>query len=114
MHLSELKALHVSQLLEMAIGLEIDNANRMRKQELMFAILKKRAKSGEQIFGDGTLEVLPDGFGFLRSPETSYLGEHRRHLHHRHPRSGASTSTPGTRSKARSARRRTASATSRW
>jgi transcription termination factor Rho len=73
MHLSELKALHVSQLLEMAQGLEIDNANRMRKQELMFAILKKRAKSGEQIFGDGTLEVLPDGFGFLRSPDTSYL-----------------------------------------
>ena len=73
MHLSELKALHVSQLLEMAIGLEIDNANRMRKQELMFAILKKRSKGGEQIFGDGTLEVLPDGFGFLRSPETSYL-----------------------------------------
>jgi len=73
MHLSELKAMHVSQLLEMAIGLEIDNANRMRKQELMFAILKKRAKGGEQIFGDGTLEVLPDGFGFLRSPETSYL-----------------------------------------
>jgi transcription termination factor Rho len=73
MHLSELKALHVSQLLEMAGGLEIDNANRMRKQELMFAILKKRAKGGEQIFGDGTLEVLPDGFGFLRSPETSYL-----------------------------------------
>ncbi len=73
MHLSELKALHVSQLLEMAQGLEIDNANRMRKQELMFAILKKRARSGEQIFGDGTLEVLPDGFGFLRSPDTSYL-----------------------------------------
>jgi transcription termination factor Rho len=73
MHLSELKALHVSQLLEMALGLEIDNANRMRKQELMFAILKKRARSGEQIFGDGTLEVLPDGFGFLRSPDTSYL-----------------------------------------
>ncbi|HXY21735.1 MAG TPA: Rho termination factor N-terminal domain-containing protein, partial [Burkholderiaceae bacterium] len=73
MQLSELKALHVSQLLEMAATLEIDNANRMRKQELMFAILKRRAKSGEQIFGDGTLEVLPDGFGFLRSPETSYL-----------------------------------------
>jgi transcription termination factor Rho len=73
MQLSELKAQHVSQLLEMAATLEIDNANRMRKQELMFAILKKRAKTGEQIFGDGTLEVLPDGFGFLRSPETSYL-----------------------------------------
>ena len=68
MHLSELKAMHVSALLEMAIGLDIDNAARLRKQELMFAILKKRAKSGEQIFGDGALEVLPDGFGFLRSP----------------------------------------------
>ena len=73
MHLSELKALHVSALLEMAVGLDIDNAARMRKQELMFAILKKRAKSGEQIFGDGALEVLPDGFGFLRSPDASYM-----------------------------------------
>ncbi len=73
MHLSELKSLHVSKLLDWALELGIDNANRMRKQELMFAILKKRAKEGEQIFGDGTLEVLPDGFGFLRSPETSYL-----------------------------------------
>lgn len=73
MHLNELKSLHVSELLELAQQLEIDNANRFRKQELMFAIMKKRAKSGEQIFGDGVLEVLPDGFGFLRSPETSYL-----------------------------------------
>ena len=73
MHLSELKSLHVSKLLEWALDLGIENANRMRKQEFMFAILKRRAKEGEQIFGDGTLEVLPDGFGFLRSPETSYL-----------------------------------------
>ena len=73
MHLSELKSLHVSQLIEMATGLEIENPQRMRKQELMFAILKRRAKTGETIFGDGCLEVLPDGFGFLRSPETSYL-----------------------------------------
>jgi transcription termination factor Rho len=73
MHLNELKAQHVSQLLELAAGLEIENANRLRKQELMFAIMKKRAKQGEQIFGDGVLEVLPDGFGFLRSPDTSYL-----------------------------------------
>jgi transcription termination factor Rho len=73
MHLSELKALHVSQLIEMAIGLEIENPQRLRKQELMFAILKRKAKTGETIFGDGCLEVLPDGFGFLRSPETSYL-----------------------------------------
>lgn len=73
MHLTELKTQHVSKLLEMAAELEIDNASRLRKQELMFAIMKKRAKQGEQIFGDGVLEVLPDGFGFLRSPETSYL-----------------------------------------
>jgi len=73
MHLNELKALHVSQLLDMAAGLEIENPNRLRKQELMFAIMRRRAKQGEQIFGDGVLEILPDGFGFLRSPDTSYL-----------------------------------------
>ena len=73
MHLSDLKALHVSQLLDMAAALEVDNAQRMRKQELMYAILKKKAKLGETIYGDGTLEILPDGFGFLRSPETSYM-----------------------------------------
>ena len=73
MHLSELKAQHVSQLITMASGLEIENANRLRKQELMFAILKRMAKTGESIFGDGVLEVLPDGFGFLRSPQESYL-----------------------------------------
>ncbi len=73
MHLSDLKQLHVSQLLDMAFSLEVDNAQRLRKQELMFAILKKKAKSGETIYGDGTLEILPDGFGFLRSPDSSYL-----------------------------------------
>ncbi|HJY06981.1 MAG TPA: transcription termination factor Rho [Bryobacteraceae bacterium] len=73
MHLSDLKALHVSQLIEMAVQYEIDGSNRMRKQELIFAMLKNRAKKGDSIFGDGTLEVLPDGFGFLRSPDTSYL-----------------------------------------
>jgi len=73
MHLSELKSLHVSALLDMALTHEIDGANRLRKQELIFALLKNRAKKGESIYGDGTLEVLPDGFGFLRSPDTSYL-----------------------------------------
>jgi transcription termination factor Rho len=73
MHLSELKSQHVSALLDMATANEIDGANRMRKQELIFALLKNRAKKGESIYGDGTLEVLPDGFGFLRSPDTSYL-----------------------------------------
>ena len=73
MHLSELKSLHVSQLLEMAIANEVDGANRLRKQALVFALLKNCAKKGEPIFGDGALEVLPDGFGFLRSPDISYL-----------------------------------------
>ena len=73
MHLSDLKNLHVTELVEMAITNEIEGANRLRKQELIFALLKNRAKKGEAIFGEGTLEVLPDGFGFLRSPDTSYL-----------------------------------------
>ena len=72
MHLNELKALHVSEVLKQAEALEIENTGRMRKQELMFAIIKKRARAGEQVFADGVLEILPDGFGFLRSPDTSY------------------------------------------
>ena len=72
MHLNELKALHVSEVLKQAEDLEIENTGRMRKQELMFAIIKKRARAGEQVFADGVLEILPDGFGFLRSPDTSY------------------------------------------
>jgi transcription termination factor Rho len=73
MHLSDLKNLHVGELVDMAVKNEIDAANRLRKQELIFALLKNQAKKGESIFGGGTLEVLPDGFGFLRSPDTSYL-----------------------------------------
>jgi transcription termination factor Rho len=73
MHLSELKAQPISQLIEMGEALEIENVTRMRKQELMFAIMKKRAKAGEQVFGDGVLEVLPDGFGFLRSIDSSFM-----------------------------------------
>src|SRR5258706_2089248 len=73
LHLSELKAHHVTQLVEMAVANGIENASRLRKQDLIFALLKNQAKKGASIFGDGTLEVLPDGFGFLRSPETSYL-----------------------------------------
>jgi transcription termination factor Rho len=73
LRLAELKNLHVSELLDMATQSEIEGANRMRKQELIFAILKARARKGGSIYGEGTLEVLPDGFGFLRSPDTSYL-----------------------------------------
>ena len=73
MHLSDLKHLPVIELVEMALAQEIESASRMRKQDLIFAILKSKAKKGDSIFGDGTLEVLQDGFGFLRSPDTSYL-----------------------------------------
>ena len=73
MHLSDLKHLPVTELVDMAIANEIENASRMRKQDLIFAILKNKAKKGDSIFGDGTLEVLQDGFGFLRSPDSSYL-----------------------------------------
>ena len=71
MYLSELKLKHVPELVDMANTAELEGANRLRKQELIFALLKSHAKKGEAIFGDGTLEVLQDGFGFLRSPDTS-------------------------------------------
>jgi transcription termination factor Rho len=73
MHLSELKNHHVSQLIEMATTDGIEGANRLRKQELIFALLKQHAKNGEVIYGDGCLEVMSDGYGFLRSSDTSYL-----------------------------------------
>lgn len=95
----------------MAAALEVDNAQRMRKQELMYAILKKKAKLGETIYGDGTLEILPDGFGFLRSPETSYMAMTSIF---RPRRFAASIFIPATRLKAKSAFRRTVSAISHW
>ena len=73
MHLSELKRSTSRSSSRWPIANGIENANRLRKQDLIFALLKSQAKKGESIFGDGTLEVLPDGFGFLRSPDTSYL-----------------------------------------
>lgn len=76
MHLSEIKDLHIAQLLEMASSHNIEGASRLRKHDIIFAILRKHAETGETIFGSGVLEVLPDGFGFLRSPDTSYLASH--------------------------------------
>ena len=73
MHLSDLKHLPVAEIVDLAIADKIENTGRMRKQDLIFAILKNKAKNGEPLAGDGTLEVLQDGFGFLRSPEASYL-----------------------------------------
>jgi len=76
MHLSEIKDLHVADLLNMATTLGVENATRLRKQDLIFAILRKKAEGGEVVVGDGVLEILPDGFGFLRSSATSYLANH--------------------------------------
>ncbi len=73
MNLSELKLKQISEIINIADSLGLDNVSRTRKQELIFAILKRQAKSGEDIFGDGVLEILQDGFGFLRSPSGSYL-----------------------------------------
>ncbi|WP_101066749.1 transcription termination factor Rho [Roseovarius salinarum] len=73
LNLSDLKAHSAKDLLSMAEDLEIENASTMRKGEMMFSILKERAEDGWIVFGDGVLEVLQDGFGFLRSPEANYL-----------------------------------------
>jgi transcription termination factor Rho len=73
MKLQDLKAKKPNELLEFAEELEIENASSMRKQDMMFAILKELAERNVEITGDGVLEILQDGFGFLRSPESNYL-----------------------------------------
>jgi transcription termination factor Rho len=73
MNLTELKKMPVPQLVELAQSMEIEGIGRSRKQDLIFAILKAQAKRGEDISGDGVLEILSDGFGFLRSADASYL-----------------------------------------
>src|ERR1700759_273024 len=73
MHLKDLKKTAPAELVTMAEELGVEGASTMRKQDLMFAILKEQAEQGDQIMGEGTIEVLPDGFGFLRSPQANYL-----------------------------------------
>jgi len=73
MNLSELKQKPIDELLEMTASAGLDNLARSRKQDIIFALLKKHAQRGEDIYGDGVLEILPDGFGFLRSAGASYL-----------------------------------------
>ncbi len=73
MNLTELKKKSIAELLAIAKEMGLDNMARSRKQDIIFAILKTHARNGEAIYGDGVLEVLPDGFGFLRSSEGSYL-----------------------------------------
>jgi len=73
MNLTELKEKSINELLSLAESMKLDHLARMRRQDVIFAILKAHAKSGEDIFGGGVLEILQDGFGFLRSPDCSYL-----------------------------------------
>ncbi|MCL4169171.1 UNVERIFIED_CONTAM: hypothetical protein GTU68_025229, partial [Idotea baltica] len=73
MHLTELKKKPIGELIEIAASIGLENVARNRKQDVIFAILKRHAKSGEDISGDGILEILSDGFGFLRSADSSYL-----------------------------------------
>ncbi|MBI1424094.1 MAG: transcription termination factor Rho [Gammaproteobacteria bacterium] len=73
MNLSELKLTPVAELIDIATNMGIEGMSRSRKQDIIFAILKAHAKSGEDIYGDGVLEILQDGFGFLRSANGSYL-----------------------------------------
>jgi transcription termination factor Rho len=73
MNLTELKQKPISKLLEIADEMGLEGVARSRKQDIIFSILKAHAKNGESIFGDGVLEILQDGFGFLRSADSSYL-----------------------------------------
>jgi len=73
MNLTDLKTKSTQELIDIAKGMNLDNMARSRKQDIIFAVLKRHAKSGEDIYGDGVLEILQDGFGFLRSADSSYL-----------------------------------------
>ena len=115
MSLQELKEKPAADLVAFAEALEIENANSMLKQDMMFAILKAVAEEGLDISGSGTLEVLQDGFGFLRSPEANYLaGPDDIYVSPSGasaPRGRASATSPWSRSTRSISRARTTSAT---
>jgi transcription termination factor Rho len=73
MNIAELKEKKINELMQMAKQFNIEGASNMRKQELMFALLQGQIEKNGMIYGEGTLEILPDGFGFLRSPSSNYL-----------------------------------------
>jgi len=73
MNIAELKEKKINELMQMAKSFNIEGASNMRKQELMFALLQNQIEKNGMIYGEGTLEILPDGFGFLRSPSSNYL-----------------------------------------
>ena len=74
MHLNELKVKKPQELLDYAESLGIENASGLKKQDIYFSVLKKFAEKNEEIIGEGVLETMQDGFGFLRSADSNYLG----------------------------------------
>jgi len=112
MNIAELKEKKINELMQMAKQFNIEGASNMRKQELMFALLQGQIEKNGMIYGEGTLEILPDGFGFLRSP-VPIICRGRTTSMFRLPRSGASTCAPATPFPDRSASPRSPSDTSR-
>ena len=113
LNIGELKEMSIQKLTQIAKDLNVAGATGMRKQELIFQILKAQTEQSGFIFSEGVLEVLPDGFGFLRAPDYNYLPGPGRHLRLARRRSASSTCRPATRSRARSGRPRRGSAISR-
>ena len=112
MHLKDLKKKTPAELVSMAEELGVEGASTLRKQDLLFAILKVQADNGDMIMGEGTIEVLQDGFGFLRSPQANYLAGPD-DIYISPNQVGNMACAPATPSRARSAGPRTANAISR-
>lgn len=112
MNLTELKNTPVSELVQLGESMGLENLAQAHKKDIIFAILKAHAKGGEDIFGDGVLEILTDGFGFLRSADGSYLAGPD-DIYVSRARSAVSTCVPAIPSPARSGRRKRANVTSR-
>jgi hypothetical protein len=112
LNITDLKDLSIQKLTQIAKDMNVTGATGMRKQDLIFQILKAQTELSGFIFSEGVLEVLPDGFGFLRAPDYNYLPAPTTSTFRRR-KSGSSTCRPATRCRARSVRRRKASGTSR-
>jgi hypothetical protein len=113
MTISELKEKNITELTRIARSLELPGASGLRKQDLIFKILQAQSEKEGHIFAEGVLEILPDGYGFLRSPDYNYLPV-RMTFTFRRRRSASSISRPATPSAARSVLRTKAKSTSPW
>ncbi len=99
MSLNELRSKPINQLVKVAETMGLESLARSRKQDIIFSILKAHARNGEPIYGEGVIEILQDGFGFLRSADSSYLAVRTMSTSAR-TRCAASTCAPATRSPA--------------